>query len=67
MANAKTWFYGQSFHGNIDRSSYATNQEVSERQICPLCKTDVVMEVHQWAKIDGKIAHDYCVRTKVGK
>lgn len=62
--NSKAWLYSQSFH-SIDRSSYASHGQTTERQICPLCKTDVVMGVHAWAKLDGKIAHDYCIRTKV--
>lgn len=64
--NARAWFYGTSFH-NVDRTSYASQDQITERQICPLCKTDVVMGVHQWAKLDGKIAHDYCVHTKGGQ
>lgn len=65
--NARAWFYATSFNGRIDRSGYATHTEITERQICPLCKTDVVMGVHTYARLDGKIAHDYCIRTKVEK
>ena len=60
--NAKAWFYGTSFHGNVDRSSYATHEQITEKQICPLCRKEVDMLVHAWAKLDGKIAHDYCIR-----
>ena len=61
--NANTWFYSQSFNGRIDRSTHPTHEQLTTKQMCPICHKEVNLLVHTWAKADDKIAHDYCLRT----
>ncbi len=49
----------------VDRSTPATYEQISTPQTCPLCHGKVDMTFHMWAKLDGEIAHDYCIRTKL--
>ena len=48
----------------IDRATPRSFEQLGP-QTCPLCKMLVEID-HTWCKLNGKIAHDYCVRTNYG-
>ena len=50
----------------IDRSTPRMPPSVTGPQICPICSKEIAID-HMWCKVDGVVAHDYCVRIKYGK
>lgn len=47
----------------IDRSTPRMPPSVTGPQTCPICNQEVKVD-HMWCKLNGTVAHDYCVRIK---